>query len=472
MKKEKGSITIFSLLALLLVTAALFALLEGSRFQEMRRFALLQTESALESTFANYNRCLWEQYRLLGADSNSMYEILERNANGRVGKGTNFLRLETKEVQIEEDTRLTDGNGNVYIASVASYMKENFVYEAAKEVYSQYLAIKSILEASPMDKTSVKDALEEIEKLGESNLLKKMTRSTDVKGILETAKYWMEIGVLDLVVMDIDELSHAKEDSQGGVLDRILEKGQNPAKYTITWTERMLLQQYLLTYMSCFTNKKENHAFSYELEYLVGKRHSDIENLKITVTKLLAIREMVNYLYLISDSVRVSQAEAMALLFVGGTGNPMLIEAVKIGLLTAWAFGESILDVRALLEGKKISILKNKENWTLELEQIHMLSDKNFMAKESVWGLGYEDYVGILLLFEEEQVLAMHTMNLQEKTIRNLSENQFFCMDEISVRAKTQIKYSYKPIFPFLRVIDAEQRWEYAVGAEAEYGYY
>ena len=60
MQKEKGSITIFSLLSLLLITAFLFGLLEGTRLQEMRRFAILQTENSLVSVFANYNTCLWK----------------------------------------------------------------------------------------------------------------------------------------------------------------------------------------------------------------------------------------------------------------------------------------------------------------------------------------------------------------------------------------------------------------------------
>ena len=60
MQKEKGSITIFSLLSLLLITATLFVLLEGTRLQEMRRFAMLQTENTVQSAFANYNSCLWK----------------------------------------------------------------------------------------------------------------------------------------------------------------------------------------------------------------------------------------------------------------------------------------------------------------------------------------------------------------------------------------------------------------------------
>ena len=471
MKKEKGSITLFSLVAILLVSAAIFALLEGTRLQEMRRFALLQTESALESAFANYNGCLWEKYRLLGADGSSMQKIVERSAGGRMGSGMNLLRLVPEDVKLEEYTRLTDGNGNVYIANVASYMKENFVYEAAKEIYSHYESIKQILETSQMDTSNITDALEEMERLESSKQTRTRDDTADAKSILETAKYWMELGILELFVKNAEELSNAKLDYGSGILERNLQKGKNPVEYMNDWQERMLLQQYLLTYMSSYMDRQEDRALAYELEYLVGKCHRDIDNLKVTITKLLAIREASNFLSLMSDSIRVAEAETMAILLVGVTANPMLIETVKIGLLTAWALGESILDVRALLAGKKISLLKNKENWTLELESLSELSNVDRMAKECVFGIYYEDYLGILLLLEKEENLAMYAMNLQEATIRKNTGNPLFSIDTLITRAKGTVKYSYKPVFPFLRVIDAEHRWEYAVLAYAEYGY-
>lgn len=468
---KKGSITLFSLIALLLITAALFALLEGTRFQEMRRFASLQTETALESAFANYNACLWEKYRLLGADSSSMQEILEKSASGRLGSGTNLLRLNPEEVELEEYTRLTDGKGSVYIANIASYMKENYVYETVKEIYSQYESIKQILDTSKMDTSNITKALEEMEQLKITKTAKTNVSSADVENILKTAKYWMEIGILNLVVPNVEDLSNATLDSGNGVMERTLLKGKNPMEYTNTWKERILLQQYMLSYMSSFMDETKTTALSYELEYLVGKSNRDINNLKITVEKLLQIREASNFLYLISDSVRVAQTEAMAVVFVGGAVSPLLIEAVKIGLLTAWAFGESILDVRAILAGKEISLLKSKESWTLELENLSMLSDVHMMAKEGSGGLNYKEYLGILLLLEKEQDIAMYAMNLQEATIRKMTGDSLFCIDSLITRAKGKIKYSYKPVFPFLRVIDAEERWKYEIWSNAEFGY-
>lgn len=480
MKKEKGSITIFSLLSLLLVTATIFALLEGSRLQEMHQLAELQTENALESAFANYNSCLWENYRLLGANGNEMQEVIEQTAAGRAGEGTNFFRLKPEDISILGEAKITDGNGAVFIKSVSSYMKENFVYEAAKEVYSQYEAIKKLLESDQMNLSNITDALQEMNKASieivepsvETRIKRDVDTQIDVRSLLEIAEDWKEMGILNLVLQDTENLSKAQHDFSTGLLKRNLEKGRNSVETTIDWMDRLLLQQYLMTYMSNFAEEKENRALSYEIEHLLGQKSSDIENLKVTANKLLAVREAANFLYLLSNSVCMAQAEAMATLFVGVTANPLLIQAVKIGLLTAWALAESILDVRAILEGKRIALLKSEESWTIALENLGEISKEFLMAKESKWGLDYEDYLGILLLMEQENSLAMNTMNLQEATIRQNYANDSFGIDTLITQANVKVRYSYKPIFPFLQVINADNRWEYNLSAEACYGYY
>ena len=101
MKRCKGSITVFSLLSILLVTATLFALLEGARLQELNRLSLLQTDMALESCFANYNVCLWQEYHLLGSDQNQAEDILLQTANGRNDGAQNLLNAYVKSHRIE-----------------------------------------------------------------------------------------------------------------------------------------------------------------------------------------------------------------------------------------------------------------------------------------------------------------------------------------------------------------------------------
>ena len=467
MQKEKGSITIFSLLSLLLITAFLFGLLEGTRLQEMRRFAILQTENSLVSVFANYNTCLWKMYHLLGTNQNDMYATLEKATDGRNGKGTNFLCMAPTEILITGETRITDGEGLVFISSVADYMKDNLVYETVKEVYSQYEAIKDILEKNQMDLSNITDAL-----IMQESVKKTRTRSQDMWVLLEAAERWRKMGVLQLVIQDTETLSKQHHDFSNGLCKRNILSGRNSVDYTPSWTDRILLQQYLMTYLSSYTQESNNRALIYELEYLIGRKSSDIENLKISASKILAIREAANFLYLMSSPEHVGQAEAMALLLVGAVANPIFVEVVKLGLLTSWAMAESILDVRALLKGKRIPLLKGKMNWTTELKNISAISESFSMAKESAVGLNYKDYLGLLLLFEEEKELAMYSMNLQEATIRQNNTDVCFGLDMLLTEVSVAITYTYEPVFPFLRVIDAEERWERRIDTNAKYGYY
>lgn len=477
MQCKRGSITIFSLLSLLLITATLFALLEGTRLQELRRFAGLQTLTALESGFANYNTCLWQTYHLLGTEQAEMKEILQEGANGRNASGTNFLRLKPEKIEVVGDTRFTDQNGRVFIGCVAAYMNENFVYEATKEVYSQYEAIKHLMDENQMDISDIGEALKELETAEVTSshgtaASRNREKQLDVKALLEVAKRWQEMGILELVIEDTNALSKEKCDFSNGLLQRELETGENRSEVSIDWKARILMQQYLLTYMSGFQSEQKGRALVYELEYLLGQKSSDIENLKVVAVKLLAIREAVNFLFLISNPDKTAQAEAMAALLAGATLNPVLLSAVKMGLLTAWALAESILDVRAILAGKRIALLKSEETWTSELENISDMTNGFAMAKESLWGLTYENYLGVLLLLEKEETLAMRAMNVQEAAIRKTDSNTSFRMDALLTQTSVKITYSYKPIFPFLQEINADERWEYRVWATQNYGYY
>lgn len=481
MKREKGSITVFSIISLLLVTATVFAILEGTRLQELRRFANLQTEAAVESVFANYNGCLWNKYRLLAADQTQWEEILQKTANARTKeRGVNLLVFALEKAELESYTLLTDGSGSIFIKSVSTYMKDNILYESTKEIYNQYEAIKHLIDSSSMDKSKIEEAIKEAEAVSserdETSVGTSGTQNTKNSinpiDLLKAAKRLQEYGILELVIKDSSKLSKSEIDFSNGLLERALKTGKNPQKVTTDWLDRVLLQQYLLTYLSNFREGKSERALSYELEYLLGEKSSDIENLKVVVTRILAIREAANFLYLISNPAKVLQAETMATLIGGTSLNPIIIEVIKVGLLTAWALAESVLDVRALLAGKHVPLLKSEESWTLELENIGKITQEFCMAKESLLGLTYESYLGILLLFEEEQSLAMKTMNIQEATIHKEYGDSSFHLDTLITQAKATISYTYDLVFPFLEVVNAEKKWEHKICTEKEYGYY
>lgn len=482
------------MLTMMLVVSVLVTLIEAARFQETHRISLLQTELAVESIFANYNKALWETYHLLGCDYTEAEHILIDSGNGREkanNDGLNLLVSPVKRVQIKEYTLLTDGGGAAYVKAVSSYMKENVLYETAKGIYNQYEVLKKIKDTGGMDLANIEvamqtlsamqEATEELKSMETSSveeaeqeiILNDANKTTSYTGEnpLKEVKELQNLGILELVVEDRDQVSQKEIDELDTVSQRELFQGKNSSIGQVEWMDEVLLQQYLLTYLTNYCEKEEREGLCYELEYVIGGKSSDVENLKIVITQLLGIREITNFLYLTSDAGKMEEAGLLAMTLAGASANPIIIEVVKIGLLTAWAFAESVLDVRALLQGKKIPLLKSAESWTLELTAIGSISEHYISAKNSEWGLSYKDYLGILLLFESENTLAMRSMDIQEIKIRSIDGQEAFQMDKLMTDVQVEVIYAYKPLFLSFSSVAMENLENWEIETTTNYGY-
>ena len=173
--------------------------------------------------------------------------------------------------------------------------------------------------------------------------------------------------------------------------------------------------------------------------------------------------------YLFSDVEKCQVAEALAWALAGATANAAVVEVVKIGLLVAWAFGESVLDVRALLLNYKIPIIKSKETWTLGIDSLDQIGSQYLVAKDCKYGISYKTYLGVLLLFQEEKELACRAMDIQEISL--LKENGSVRLDQLVVRAKLKIVYESAPVFYEFQQKSSQNKLRQIV-MEKTYGYY
>ena len=445
---------------MMIIVSALLALLEASRFHEIQRLTQLQTEVALESVFAKYNTDLWSEYHILACREDTLKEGMVDGGNGRMedkGAGSNFLQFYVSLVDIEENLRLTDNNGRVFFQAAAGYMEENLIFETAKELYSRYEGIKSLQEGSGFDFSSIKKALDALNEensqistgsTGESSLVdyEKENRISVKYNLLEDIQEIQKRGLLSLVIEDINQLSEKTLELSQVVSHRILPENNEWTSEEGDWYTRILFQQYVLKHMSCYT-KQNVHALDYEIEYIIGGKDTDYENLKVVVNQLLAMREAANFAYLMSCPSKIEAANVVALSIVGGTLNPMLVGMVKLAVLAAWAFAESILDIRTLLTGGQIVLLKGDGNWTLDLDDVTNLGTDYIKAKNCANGLTYEEYLGILLLFKEETQMAKRTMDMQELTLRTVYNREDMHFEDWMVEADVEFTYRYSPIF-------------------------
>ncbi len=134
-------------------------MLEVSRTIEVRKTLQMNTESVLESIFANYCSPLWEEYRLLGTSvvnsdgdlsfnnvQAQLQNLTDVNLGGREKSllaGTSMLTAKMTDANFEEFLLMTDDNGAVFQEVVCAYMKENFTYETARTIYDNLNDMKN-----------------------------------------------------------------------------------------------------------------------------------------------------------------------------------------------------------------------------------------------------------------------------------------------------------------------------------------
>lgn len=204
-------------------------------------------------------------------------------------------------------------------------------------------------------------------------------------------------------------------------------------------TQKALFRLYLARYFPNVTDEGEEYALDYELEYLIAGRSSDKANLTAVANRLLLIREASNLVYLERDSQKSKEAYALALSITTALGNPELAIPVKHAILAAWAYAESLSDVRILLDEGKVEMVKTDEQWHTQLDRLGSSVTESDGEKQKK-GLSYEGYLQLLLWASPERKLSERAMTLIE-------QNTGKQMDLMVSAMECSYEYRAEPLF-------------------------
>lgn len=467
MEKEHGiraSVTVYLALVFTVILSLLLLILEGARQNAIRLKLECAMDLSLNSVFAEYNRQLLEQYDLFFIDTSygepgaslenteaHLKNYLEDNfaaGNETVGLTKDLLGLRAEEVNILDYSLASDETGVLIKRQAVSYMKDlygvSYLEELQKQIHTvqQEGLLTRDITGERMANQSAIDSFEIPPRQIEEDKWEEIELNNPADGV-NAAR-----GILALVMDEDAELSTSGVCLSNYISQRSCNQGSGLAgREGCGPVDEFIFNEYLIKKCGSYTCPKETGALQYQLEYILMGKDNDVENLKAVVNRLLLLRETANVVYLFSDSAKMAEAEALALSVTAALALPELAELVKISLIFAWGYAESVYDVRTLLQGGRIPLMKDSQTWHYSISAMLDFAADTETAPESSQGVSYEEYLRIFLTLENAKTKTNRAMDIIEMDIRKCEGNANFrldtCVDYIRAEAFTLSGYGY-----------------------------
>lgn len=445
MKCVKGSISVVLALTVTMILSFCMVLIESARENTMLLKSDVIFDTGIQCLLAEYHAGLWEDFDLLYVDASygtglPDYELVKTHTYNYVNKNLSFdnygwLALEYRGAQMSEVLLATDNSGADFYAQAVEAAAESIGVTYIEQVLrwlqqvesTDYLEATINSEISKADRqiedadgsvVEVKEAVWGVDEDGEPILLEEAEYETvDIDNPLDNI---FEGNILVRQVLgETTEISDCRIDTDSLASKRTLASGSVSESSTEGSTadsgdlwNKALFCKYVIEHFASYTDDGDfgQKALRYPLEYVIGGRAGDAANLEVVMAKLLLIREIDNYLFLLQDEIRMVEAEAIGTAVATTAYVPWLAPVIKHAMLLYWAYEDSVADLRQLFQGGEVPLVK-----ALRFESV------------SDFSLNYEEYLMILLLLQGRETLVMRSMDMIEASMRQ--EQSDFCMD-------------------------------------------
>lgn len=451
-KKERnrtvrGEITAFLSLIFVLLVSFILALVESSVIQTSKNQKRMDVDRALYSVFGEYQKDLLEDYDIFAFDmSYGSGQFEEKLLLDRIAYyGSLGMEQEITDLQL-----LTDNGGQAFREQVLAYMES----KDGIDLIQNLTGLSEKWEEQAINGEAVSQEIDQL--LGQNEEI----LPEEFDGITEAKKS----GLLSLVLPKSFILSSKAVNPEELLSVRTKETGWGsfPQRSNTGGLEgKLLFEQYILeTFGSATEPHGKDRNLDYEIEYMISGKNSDEENLRSVVRQLFCFRLAMNYVYLLSDAKKQGEVEVMALALAAVALHPEAAEGLKQILLLLWCFGESVMDLRALLSGKRIALMKTEETWQLSLASVFRIGsgEDEMEGMDAEGGMTYMQYLQILLFMKGEEELTMRTLDRIEQNVRFEKGQSYFhadqCVTKLKIKSTAEIRegitYSFPAYFGYL----------------------
>lgn len=371
---------------------------------------------AVESVFAEYQRDLLEEFDVFALDGS--YESGEFSEQ-RIFDRLSYYGASQTQQEITGIQFLTDDGGSSFVEQAAAYIESKYGFALLDDLVPDIQIFKRQEQSAADYQAQEQAAGSELDSL----LEKSGQTLPEQDNPLPNIQNLRQGSLVGIVMPKGRAVSEKSMDVSSLVSNRRRRSGYgsfSDAAYEETAT--LAFGEYLLEHFSSAVPGHDEQTggmggLDYELEYILSGNSSDRENLEGVIKKLLPVRFVSNYGHVMSDSRKRAQAQSLALALCTAIALPAASQAAAQVLLLAWAFGESVVDIRSLLAGNKVPLIKTEESWQLQLSALLTLGtqDDKDSGKDTENGLAYLDYLRILLFLQDKETLALRALDMVEQ---------------------------------------------------------
>lgn len=448
---RRGYITVFLSLSLTLILSLVFTVIEGARISAIRMKFECVTDIGMNSVLAEYHRELLKQYDLLFVDTSYcgthptianteghlrdyMRKNLQPGEGNRIFGSRDFLAMDVGLVDILEYSVASDEGGAVLKRQATDYLND-YPLGAILDKVTENVGLLQGFGLDTTDVGAMRSRYEsEIDAIGlpEVEVEEGKFEKVPLNNPADAVNAYRGSGVLNLVLEDPYTVSAVKADleayfshrsgrKQGtGLCAEAVEVGGDASE--------LVFQSYLFEKCGFYGEELEKALMKYQIEYILMGKDTDWQNLEQVAKRLLLWREAANVLYILTDSAKVAEAQAMAAVLAAVVLLPALMEPVKYTILFAWAYVESLQDVKTLLSGGRVPIWKTAADWKTGINCIKNVRG-SLTKNQGGNGLNYKEYLQIMMFLQNEGTRTERAMDVMEMDIRRTPGNAAFRMD-------------------------------------------
>lgn len=457
---RKGYVTVFYAVLISATMTLFITMLHFLRESAIKMKTDVSVDASLTACFGEYNRALWDRFDLIFVDSSYMSEgyslkqsedHLEKFINNNFDEmrfglmnGRDLLKLECTETKAVGVVLATDNNGKAIRDQIAELCKYHYKINYIDEVTEWVQTIEDHNLGSGASYQNAYAAAEELKEKYDIDYSEWLPSASGGNDLSEDHTWPLDLLFL---MTENNGISRKKIDKDNLPSKRDLNEGNLETEGGFGPEDEFYLREYCIKKLGYYGHEREDSVLSYQNEYLVTGKNSDLDNLAAVARRIMVIREAANMEALYNDTVRMAEIKAVCDVIALVVQIPEVSDVLQALVVSCWASFESRTDEKILLKGGRVPLIKDHDQWITGIRTA-LFGEGNINNYDE--GLCYEDYLRVLMYMTGNKKLTNRLMDVIEMDIRDTNGNEFFrldnCFDDwlVEIYVSSDYGYDYK----------------------------